>query len=274
MDSGLTDRADSGGRPITIGGTTAVAVRDLTRPVAHAGLTNILQGLTGSTAVISGDSAKPSRLRDIARGNRWSRCEVFETAAPKELAVLAEAHSSGTTAEQALAVVAFAKACMTKVDKVSGARTCEKNLRRSQTIGRSASALAESIRRFLDCPTGITAKAVLACLATDPTTHTYRPTLPPAHRAYERLGARGCEEFDGCLSEVLEARKHIDESPFGPSVGTSLRLKGLEFDNVVIVDPDAFTSIEQLYVAISRPVRQIVFAIEPGRQLGEHVRRQ
>lgn len=272
----LTSRtALLGGQPIIIGQPTAAGVRDLSKPVSQAGLTSLLQGLSGPTAVITGNSANASRLRDIARGNRWSRCEIFETAAPRELADLASAHSAGTAVEQALALIAFAKACMSKVGEVSGAGTCEKNLRQAQAVGKSTSALAVTIRRFLARPNGVTAKAVLECLAEDPLTHTYRPNLLRlAHRAYDRAGEQDCGSFDVCLSEVLEARKHVAETPFGPSVGNSLRLKGLEFDNVVIVDPDAFNSIEQLYVAISRPARQIVFAMEPGQKLGTRIIRR
>lgn len=272
----LTSRmALTSGKAITIGRGTAAEVWELNKPVSQAGLSSVLQGLVGSTAVISGHSAKPNRLRDIARGNRWSRCEVFETAAPGELAVLGAAHSAGTGTEQALALLTFAKACMSKVGAVSSEATCEKNLRQSQSVGRSVSALAVAIRHFLAEPSGLTAKAVLACLAGDPITHTFRPNLLRlAYRVYDRLGERGCEEFELTRAEVLEARKHTNEAPFGPSVGTSLRLKGLEFDNVVIVDPDGFSTIEQLYVAISRPSRRIVFAMEPGQHWGSHIARR
>lgn len=261
-----------GGQPIAIGGATAAQVRDLPKPADQAGLHCILQQLKGSTAVISGCSANPSRLSDVARGNKWDRCEVFETAAPDELKILATAHSVGTGADQALAVLVFAKKCMSSVGEVQGVRTCEKYLRDSQTVWRSGAPFAVALRGFLDRPTGTTAKAALECLRNDPKTYTYRPTLLRlAYRTYDYIGIGSPHNFDGALSAVLEARKHVDETAFGPSVGTSLRLKGLEFDNVVIVDPDAFTSIEQLYVAISRPANRIIFAVEKGQELGAHI---
>jgi hypothetical protein len=272
----LTSRAAlRDGHQVVVGRGTAAVVRDLNKPIAQAGLSNVLQGLAGSTAVITGNSGNVSRLRDIARGNKWSRCEVFETAAPSELASLGAAHSGGTPPDQALALIAFAKACMSKVGEVSGAGACEMNLRHTGAAGKSPSALAVAIRRFLGEPVGVTAKGVLECLAADPITHTFRPSLLRlAQRAYDRVGEGGCEGFEPSVREVLEARKHVDEQASGPSVGTSLRLKGLEFDNVVIVDPEAFGTIEQLYVAISRPTSQIVIALEPGQQLGSRIIRR
>ena len=264
----------SQGQPITIGGTTAASVFDLEKPIQQAGLSSLLRKLSGTTAVISGDSANTSRLRDIARGNRWSNCEVFETAAPKELAALAEAHETGTTAGQALALITFTKACMSKTGKVSGAATCEKNLKQSGTVGRSKSVVAGTLRQFLSAPSGVAAQSVLAAYEADEVTYTYRPNLLRlAYRIYKHVGENDCGDFQESLREVLEARKHVDEAANGPVVGTPLRLKGLEFDNAVIVDSHDFETAEQLYVAISRASNQIIFAIEEGQHPGRHITR-
>lgn len=259
-------------RSISIGGDTVASVRRLDKAADRGGLSELLSGLEGSTAVISGDSANVSRLRDIARGNKWSRCEVFETASPKELAVLGKVHDAGVAADEALAIIQFAKTCMSRAGEVSGVATCERNLRTSRGPGRSKSEVAVAIREYLSEPSGRAAKSILECFQRNNATYTYRPTLLRlAYHTYDHLGRSSGAGFSASLREVLEARKHVSEASRGPAVGTSLRLKGLEFENVVIVDSEAFSSIEQLYVAISRPTSKLVFALETGKSLGPWV---
>lgn len=260
-------------KPVSITETSPIEICSIRTPVEQGGISKLLQSLEGKTAVISGESRNPNRVIGIAKGNRWGRCEVFETASPVELFTLAQAHQDDTTVAQTLAIIAFAKKCMTHVSKVSGLASCLRNLEKSGTVGRSKSEIAQKLTQFLEAPSGRSAAAILGSLRNDKKTHIFRPTLLRlAVRTYSILAATNCVGFAGSLSEVLQERKYVNEHPRGPVVGTPLRMKGLEFDNVVITDPHCFTSVEQLYVAISRPSCRIIFVEELENRFGDYFR--
>jgi len=254
---------------VTLGPSSPVSAHRLSAPASQGGLRRLLGDLVGSVAVISGESRNKHRLRDIARSHRWSNCEVFETAAPEELDSLASGYLADQPAPKALALLEFSKQCMSKVGDVTGVGAVTRNLTNSGQTGNSRAPIAAAMKAFISTPTGLSAQEVLRVLAGDAATYVFRPQLlSVAQRAHGRVGTDGLENFPDALLATLEARKHVDEKVRGPVVGTALRLKGLEFDNVVIVDPDRFETAEQTYVAISRPAGTCILATEPDQSLG------
>lgn len=258
------------GEPILVGASTPVEVVYLEKAATQGGLSNVLRKLPVPIAVITGESQIGVRMAHIARGHRWDACEVFEKAVPDELLTLSRDHSAATSPdEHAQAILRFAKSCMSHVSKVSGVTSCESNLKARKSAGSSKAPIAHALRAVLAHPSGERAAAVLRVLSSDPETYIYRPQLlRSCFRTYTQVAGEGVERFADFLPIVLETRKHIDDPAGGPVVGTPLRLKGLEFESVVIVDPHRFATVEQLYVAISRPRHRLVVAIEPGETLG------
>ena len=68
--------------------------------------------------------------------------------------------------------------------------------------------------------------------------------------------------LDESVGAVLEQRNHAAVAEqYGVVVGSTLRLKGLEFDTVVVLDANEITSCRHLYVALSRATRRLIVAV-------------
>ncbi|MDR1512532.1 MAG: ATP-binding domain-containing protein, partial [Propionibacteriaceae bacterium] len=52
-------------------------------------------------------------------------------------------------------------------------------------------------------------------------------------------------------------------------VASTLRVKGLEYDHVILLDPADVPSAEHLYVALSRAKHKITIAVQPNGTLGQ-----
>lgn len=56
--------------------------------------------------------------------------------------------------------------------------------------------------------------------------------------------------------------RHAGRKIKGRCIGTTLLTKGLEFDNVIIVDAHLFTDKKNFYVAISRACKSLIILTE------------
>lgn len=243
------------GQPVALNGTTA-------RAVSVAGqqgpfLSAILGKLSGSTAVISGQSKNPRRLHHLARSHRWSAVEVAELTHPKELDEFVRGWDDGRLT---FAVLSAAKQCLSNCGQVQGFDACLKNAS-SGTKTRSKSDLALIGNEMAADPVG-TSIRLLEHLAGSPKTGLYRPDL--LHRIRRCLRTWNPEIS---MTEALEIvntqlRAGFGRTPKGPLVGTVLRLKGLEFDHVVIVDEQEMSRPEEVYVALSRAKKSVTVVRE------------
>lgn len=98
------------------------------------------------------------------------------------------------------------------------------------------------------------ALSLLRAIETDPATGTYRPGLLSSCKRSLRALRDVPEEgmADAITAVQTQVRAGVERPRSGPVVGSGLRLKGLEFDHVAIVDPECCSTPEEVYVAVSR----------------------
>ena len=84
-------------------------------------------------------------------------------------------------------------------------------------------------------------------------------------------GAAWPDRPDMCRRPVDQASHTRHARSQMAEVGSTLRLKGLEYEHVILVDPAEVPTREHLYVALSRATRRITLATSPGRDLGRRL---
>lgn len=109
---------------------------------------------------------------------------------------------------------------------------------------------------FIAAPSHLTSIDLLQSLADQPGVRVYRPEV--LHCCISALRAAGGES--GFINAAIQARERNRQlaRPLGRrAVGSTLLLKGLEADVVVILEPERMTA-QHLYVALTRGARRVV----------------
>lgn len=240
----------SEGRPIPVTGKTVQVVAIEEQHGAF--LAQTLRSKQGRWAVIMGDTNRPDSFSRIAKSHRWMSLEVAELSQPKELAAFARQWDLGNRLP---AVLTMAELCISSTSKVSGFTAAKKNAELRKPT-RSKAALTQLTNAIYETGSETAALAALDMVQAHPDTGTYRPTLLDFCKRALRLTAKQ-NTTDITLTEAVEtvlsgARAGVVRTPTGPIVGSVMRLKGLEFDHVVIVNPEDLATKEEVYVAVSR----------------------
>lgn len=237
----------SGGRVSLPGGTAAhLRIQD----DRGSFLSDLIKSRPGRWAIIMGDSKRPQLLVDTAKRHRWISMEVAELSHPPELDRFAQSWDAGN---EALAILEMAKTCISSCGKLTSFDTCMKNAKLGRPT-RSNSSLAGKVADLQLQRTPAAALSLLRAIETDPATGTYRPGLlslcKRSLRALRDVPEEGMA--DAIKAVQTQERAGVERPRSGPVVGSVLRLKGLEFDHVAIVDPECFSTPEEVYVAVSR----------------------
>lgn len=92
---------------------------------------------------------------------------------------------------------------------------------------------------------------------------TYRPAAQSLlTRSFESQISDPTRSLEECAHNLIEAMHHRTSwVPEGNIIGTTLRLKGLEFDRVLIMNPASIQDRKHLYVALTRPSRELILVI-------------
>ncbi len=110
---------------------------------------------------------------------------------------------------------------------------------------------------FANTPSVAEAFRLLHAFSLQPGAHVYRPeVLRNCLAAMQAAAGGGCTLYAAAL-QVRERQRHQGRPPSRRAVGSTLLLKGLESDVVVVLDPQAMTA-QHLYVALTRGARQLV----------------
>lgn len=172
-------------------------------------------------------------LRDLVNFARQ-----FDLASPNALRMLAEFASSLMTEVGTARLI-------TRVETIRGGRS------RTPVTPAESAAVA-----FVAAPNHTTSIDLLQCLADQPGARVYRPEV--LHCCISALRAAGGE--GGFIDAAIQARernRHLGRPLGRRAVGSTLLLKGLEADVVVILEPERMTA-QHLYVALTRGSRRIV----------------
>lgn len=247
------------GQPVAIGGSTVNRYHVTDTNGAY--LSRLIGRHHGSWAIIVGNSKRAALLGDIAKRHRWNAMEVAELTYPGELREFSSEWDSGSPVR---AVLQLAKSCMTNCGKVTSFTTCLKNSELG-VVNRAKSPLATQANEVHQGGSPTAALSLLGLLERHPDTAIYRPDLlDRAKRALRIAEDATIEDMESAVDAVQAGlRAGAIRQPKGPLVGSVLRLKGLEFDHVAIVEPNAIGTREELYVAVSRARRSCSVVTTP-----------
>lgn len=240
---------------------TVVEVVSLERRPAEGGLRPLLDP-SKSTAIITSNSAVVTPIIHIARSYQ-GRVHVAESAEFPDLKRAARAFDDADRADSLLGLIDFA--ALTRTAIMTGpVKTLKDNLRKTGMPSRSNHAAVVAAKTHLDNGTASSAAAFLRAVLQHGQ-FTYRGELAILMlRSLTMKSADPEKTLHSCVESVLEQRTH---SRPGTSVrtvvGSTLRLKGLEFDTVIVLDPKDITSFKHLYVALTRATRRLVLALSP-----------
>ncbi|MFE5837552.1 UvrD-helicase domain-containing protein [Arthrobacter sp. NPDC056493] len=249
----------AGRRPSSTG-PHPVELESLDRDAAQGGLSRLIPR-NGTTAIISPDPSNPNALSSIARSYK-GRVRVAEKSDLAEVRVIARTlDQTSDRAAVLVALIGFASKIRTKVAS-SVVQTLSKNLKAKGAASTSKHPVVLAARKYLTDGSTDALLEYFRHLTSAPDGHTYRPQL---HQLWIRILSMSLADSGPSFEEhaiaLIERSNHRTSwEPFGTVVGTTLRLKGLEFDNVIILDPHTIRARNHLYVALSRPTKRLIIA--------------
>lgn len=258
------------GKPISLPSTSAVKVLALERPIQQGGLHACIDH-AGSTVIIIPNSGNNKQISGYAK-TISNRVSVHETAEqPDLLAFVAAITGDVSAADVLLASIEFAISTTTGVTKPSQVTRLRTNLKKDEKVGRAKNDLNELAAQFMSALSGNTLAAFIIHLTSGGSCATYRPGLLYALLAALRiLGSGPLTALPDAARKTIDARRRIaPTSTARCSVGSTLLVKGLEYDYVTLVDPALVPSANHLYVALSRARHKITLALPPDSQLGK-----
>lgn len=226
-------------------------------------LSPLMRG-SGSWAVIAGDARNPNLPSSLAKAHRWINMTVLEVGQPPEVADFVAAWESGS---EAAAVLRLIKRCMSGTSKISGFSSCFKNAEAGKRT-RSPSAVATLTNQLTDQASAGAALALIALLMKYPDTYLYRPQLlSRITRVLRLVETDQLSCLEALAREERTARYVSSDADSGPVVGSVLRVKGLEFDHVVIIQPERLESPEEIYVALTRAKQTCTIVVKVGQSV-------
>lgn len=235
-------------------------VAPLDRDAAKGGLAGLLPR-QGTTAIISPDPANPTALHNIARSYK-GKVRVAEKADLSELRAIASfIDRTSDRAAVLVKVIEFASSTRTAVT-TSVVQNLKKNLKSKGSASRSKHPIVVAATTYLEDGSAHAAMTFFRYLVSSEQGHTYRPQL---QKLFIKLLSMSIADpgpaLDINAAQLIDRNNHRSSwAPFGTVVGTTLRLKGLEFDNVIVLDPRTISAHNHLYVALSRPTKRLIFA--------------
>lgn len=218
----------------------------------HSSLMDLL-GQQGSViALHGGDQQSKNKTHLLARtmGGRFSSIEEVEG---KELhAFVKKLVAAKTTKAGFLLAVAFAKKCFTGVSKALTAGTQKGEVAKRSKVTKYPLVL-HAANTYLNSPTSAYLKAFFLALKANTETSTYRRDL--LYRFLNvlkiHIDGAGVNLTDAANQYQRDMRHTGRPISHRKLIGTTLLVKGLEYDHAVILDADTLDA-KDLYVAMTR----------------------
>lgn len=227
-----------------------------TRDTAMAQACWRLMGRGDETVVVIGSGFPNEHRRTAKRISRGFSC--IESVACEDLYRAAAEIDGAHGYERALYVVDFASQCMSNVTSGSGLGSIINAFRKQRKPTRSQHGRQlAALLSIVDDDDPCLVEEALRGIGELPSTNTFRRELFEDMCEAAKLCRSG--DADSLLSGVTLARnrlRHLGRRVFRYSVGSTLLVKGLEFDHAVIVDGDGHDA-KNLYVAMTRGSRSL-----------------
>ena len=223
-------------------------------------------GLTGRVQACHAASANADE--SVIAIHKWSRqghsvakrlsgrFTCIEPIDSADLYEYAERLSSRRGYERALAVLDFAAVCMTKVNEAFGTLRRAFEQRRIPRV-RSHAAAAARLSAVIEDESLTSVEQALIALEREREGVVFRrELLCEMKRALRAVSAGEASTLVAAACVVRNRARRVGRSVSRCSVGTTLLVKGLEFDHAIVLDGDEFDS-RNLYVAITRGARSL-----------------
>ncbi|MBK5376191.1 UvrD-helicase domain-containing protein [Pseudomonas sp. TH43] len=210
----------------------------------------------GESVVVIGNSTNEASRASLAQKLSKRAFSTIEAVNCKSLVKNAKA-IEGAVGEQLFgALLNFASECMTGTDKTPMEKAIASRIKGGR-CGMKFSPLFPAIDSLISTNTGDAAVAFLDALKGMPGTYLFRREMFYAMRS--ALILKGSVEGDTLMSAVAEVQnrqRHMGRKLPLRCIGSTLLVKGLEFDHAVVVQ-SANMSAKDWYVALTRATRTI-----------------
>ncbi|MDK7584541.1 AAA family ATPase [Alcaligenes faecalis subsp. phenolicus] len=218
----------------------------------YSSLMNLLGHNQSVIALHGGDQKSKNKTHDLALrlGGRFSSIEEVEGKALHSF--IKKLGAAKTPKAGFLLAVEFAKKCFTGVAKALTAGT-QKGEVAKQTKATKYPLVLQAANDYLNEPTSEHLKAFFLALKTNPETSVYRRDLLYRFLSVLKIhvdgvGANLTEAANKYQCDMRHTGRPISHRKL---IGTTLLVKGLEYDHAVILDADTLDA-KDLYVAMTR----------------------
>ena len=208
--------------------------------------------LPGSIIVIRN---QPNQLPSLARrlGGRFQCVEIVDCG---ELRAFAKMMDVAEGHERAVAVIDYAKKFATKVGTETKSIHTGLSEGRTPKVRKNKDQLG-ALLAVTESPRLDLVEDALKSLVGLPGVKIYRRDLYfSAVRAIREVVAGEVETMEAAADLVQDRRRYVGRAMARAAIGTTLRVKGLEFDHAIVLDADEY-SVKNLYVALTRGARSL-----------------
>lgn len=262
----VRNRLEQGQKIDLINGVPANVKRTYTDPQylankQYSSLCDLLGNNASVIALHGGDQESKNKTHLLARtmAGRFSSIEEVEG---KALFTFVKKLDMATTPKaRFLLVLDFAKKCFTAVDKTLTAGTKLGNIAK-ETKATKYPLLLEAANLYLTAPTSKNLEAFILVLKANPETSAYRRDLLYRFLNVLKLhmngeGATLVQSAQLYQREMRHTGRPISHKKL---IGTTLLVKGLEYDHAVILDADSLGA-KDLYVAMTRGSKSLTIIL-------------
>lgn len=221
--------------------------------------------MPNGTVLVIGDSTSPKGQRQIA--SQTPGATTIEAVDLRDLTAFGKTFVPGK-ANSLSVLVNFAAEMMANLGVAELNRRLEsltKGTARKEATDAECAALA-----YLATPSFGTALEALKAFENAPDVRVYRPEVLHVCKSAMQTAANGECTFYESVVQARERNRHLGRPTTRRAVGSTLLLKGLEADVVVVLNPAAMDA-RHLYVALTRGAKGLVVCsetpvIDPSRK--------
>jgi len=245
----------------------SVDLDDFQNPKRHALFYEFLKDRATVIAIYAGDQKSKNKAHNLARQLAGNFSSIEEVEGKDLFTFLKKLQCSKTVDAGFLLVLSFAKKCFTGVDGVLTAGT-KRGVVAKQTKATKYPAILNAANCYLADPTSMNLREFFRLVRDNPGICTYRRDL--LNRFLNVLMIHITEEAPTLLESAHGYQRKFRHSgrPIRHTklIGTTLLVKGLEYDHAVILDADSL-DLKQFYVAITRGSKSLTIITKSGSDL-------
>lgn len=230
----------------------SVDLNDFTNSKRHNFFYKFLDDDATVIAMYAGDSQSKIKTHKLAKTLSGKFCSIEEVEGKVLFTFLTKLQSAKTVKAGFILVLEFAKKCFTGVDKTLTAGTKKSEIAK-QTKATNYPNILSAANCYLENPTSINLRNFFHLIKNNSETSTYRRDLLNRFMNVLKI------HIDGEALTLLEAAQ-IYQREFRHSgrpirhtklIGTTLLVKGLEYDHAIVLDAGTL-ELKHLYVAMTR----------------------